>query len=377
MKRFIALASILVVSSCLHAQVVDTTVCDVLKNPQTFNGKIVRIKGSVIASFDQFAISDSTCGHNVNAIWLAYPEGTKGKAGPAAVVQLKAAHNFAGTVTPVTRTPVQLEKSKDFKQFDSQLAAPRKGSGMCLGCTKNEVSATLVGRLDGVAEAGVRRNAAGKIVGLDGFGNMNEYSARLVLQTVSEISSKEADFSKADAITKNDAALDTAGSDPVAAARKAAAAFGASNVAAQRLTNAADAFGKKGEQNGVAIGFGSANEVTAKEDAQDMHDSPDGVTYNCTFNTNRLQGDAMSRAIAHLGQHVYDIRNPQPGIGPYELEYQAWGTAMLTGIGFGQKTLTLPGGFVIWNTGWPQADREKMADEALKAFLSNHELLSR
>ena len=36
----------------LHAQVVDTTVCDVVKKPETFNGKMVRIKGTVVAGFD-------------------------------------------------------------------------------------------------------------------------------------------------------------------------------------------------------------------------------------------------------------------------------------------------------------------------------------
>ena len=104
---------------------VDTTVCDVMKKPEAFDGKIVRIKGTVIAGFDEFVIADSTdpnCGYMVNAIWLAYPAGTKGKAGPAAMVVIQPAKNFAGTVTPPTRAEVTLDKSKDFKQFDSLVA---------------------------------------------------------------------------------------------------------------------------------------------------------------------------------------------------------------------------------------------------------------
>ncbi len=72
----------------LYAQAaapVDTTVCDVVKKPQTLNGQIVRIKGTVVAGFDEFVIKDSVdsnCGYPVNAIWLAYPPGTKGKAVP-------------------------------------------------------------------------------------------------------------------------------------------------------------------------------------------------------------------------------------------------------------------------------------------------------
>jgi len=36
-----------------------------------------------------------------------------------------------------TRTPVTLDKSKDFKQFDSLLSQPhQKGLDMCLGCAR-------------------------------------------------------------------------------------------------------------------------------------------------------------------------------------------------------------------------------------------------
>ena len=41
---------------------------------------------------------------------------------------------------------------------------------------------------------------------------------------------------------------------------------------------------------------------------------------------NRLEGDAQARAIVHLGQHVYDLKNPVPGeeTPPYIFEYNAW-----------------------------------------------------
>ena len=132
MKRFLALAVFSAFALGLHAQVVDTTVCDVLKNPKSFDGKIVRIKATVAAGFDQFVLKGPGCGHYVNVIWLSYPEGTKGKAGPVALVQVQMAHNFAGTVQAPARTPVTLDKSKDFKQFDSLLATAHKGAAMCL-----------------------------------------------------------------------------------------------------------------------------------------------------------------------------------------------------------------------------------------------------
>jgi hypothetical protein len=81
------------ISSPLCARVGDTNACDILANPQSFDGKIVRLKGTVSSGFEEFALKDSSCNQPVNAIWLADPDGTKGKAGPAAFVQLQLAKN--------------------------------------------------------------------------------------------------------------------------------------------------------------------------------------------------------------------------------------------------------------------------------------------
>ena len=91
----------------------------------------------------------------MNAIWLSYPQGTKGKAGAGGDCPDSAGAELCGHVYAAdARTPVTLDKSKDFKQFDSLLAQTHeKGADMCLGCTRYEVTATLVGRLDTVADA--------------------------------------------------------------------------------------------------------------------------------------------------------------------------------------------------------------------------------
>ena len=54
----------------------------------------------------------------INAIWLAYPEGTNGKAGPAAFLRLQLGKNHPAAVTDVRRTPITLDKNRDFKNFD-------------------------------------------------------------------------------------------------------------------------------------------------------------------------------------------------------------------------------------------------------------------
>ncbi len=170
----------------LNAQVMDASVCAILANPQSFNGKIVRVKGTVVAGFEEFAIRGTGCNQPVNAIWLAYPGGTAGKAGPVAFLRLQLGRNHPGTVATDSRAAVALDKNKDFKDFDALLSTTAKTSGLCLGCTKFTVSATLTGRLDATKDTGLVRDAAGKVVGVAGFGHLNRYNARLVLQSVSE-----------------------------------------------------------------------------------------------------------------------------------------------------------------------------------------------
>jgi hypothetical protein len=380
MKRLLTFIFILASSCGVYAQAVDTTVCAILQNPQSFNGKIVRIQGTVEAGFDQFVVKGTDCGQLVNDIWLSYPEGTKAKAGPAVVVELQPAQNFAGTVAAVERTPVQLDKgSKDFKQFDSLLAAPYKGDGVCLGCQRSTVTATLVGRLDG-ATAGLQRDKAGKIVGISGFGNMNAYSARLVLQSVSDVAAHEIDYSKSAAITKGDALNDVPSTDPVADAHLSAKAFGPNNPMGDRVERAAAAFPQKGDKNGVLLSFGAANLAIAKDEAKSDVDSPDGVLYNVRLNMDRLKGVAPGIAIAYAGTVINDIRDPKAAatiMSTYDLEYYALQSTVLGATGNRLKTLTLPGGYIIWNRGWTLAEQAGSIDAGIKGFLGNEELLTR
>jgi hypothetical protein len=369
------------------AQVVDTTVCDVVKKPAPFDGKIVRIKGTVIAGFDEFVIKDATtdpnCGYPVNAIWLAYPQGSKGKAGAAAIVQVQPAKNFSGRYAAPTRAAVTLDKSKDFKQFDSLLAQThQKGADMCLGCTRYEVTATLVGRLDTVADATLKRDASGKIIGFGGFGNMNAYPARLVLQSVSDVTPKEIDFSKNDAETKGDVPPSASIADvysAAATAQKIAASLSPSPIK-DLAVKAAAVFGKQGEQNGVVIGFGNTSEISDRDEALGAKDSPDGVLFNCKFNQDRLQGDAMTRAVVHIGLHVSQLRNPEKGdedAEPFVLESDAWVVTTVTALASGQKFLTLPGGYLAWDSTWPADQRNDKMGATLKDYLLNEAMLSR
>jgi hypothetical protein len=383
MKRIFVLALLVCACACgLHAQAVDTTVCAIVKNPKSFDGKIVRIKGTVVAGFDQFSVKDSSpCGYPVDSVWLSYPQGTKAKSGPLAIVQVQPAHNFTGTYAAPTRTPVTLDKSKDFKQFDNLVSQAHSKGGMCLGCPRYEVTATLVGRLDGVDSALLQRDKAGKIIGFGGFGNMNAYPARLVLQSVADVTQKEIDYSKSDALTKDDVPppMGEVGSyDPFADAEKSIARLAGSPVGVQAEKDIA-VYGKKGEHTGVSIINAATNEAAPKDEAPGVKDSPDGILFNCIFNQNRLDQAATARAVVHMGQHVSDLRSPAPGYEDspvYVLEYNGWSLTAGAAISSGQKFLTLPGGNVLWNFAWKAEDRQPNLDQALKDFLANEAGLS-
>jgi hypothetical protein len=323
-------------------------------------------------------IKGTGCGQHVSDIWLSYPEGTKAKAGPALMVQMQPARNFAGTVAPVERTPVTLDKSKDFKQFDSALAAPYKGNGMCIGCGRNNVSATLVGRLDG-ADVALHHDASGKIALISGFGHLNAYPARLVLQSVSDVTPQEIDYSKIAPITKGEIPLDAQVSDPLATIHLVAKAFGPGNAAGEDVERAANAFGTKVDNNGVVIGFGGANEASSKSEVKGDVDSPDGVLFSCIFDKNRLKDTTLAIAIAYAGSQIADIRAPKSAAKStdiYDLESHAGQTAILCGIANRLKTFTLPGGYMVWNEAWTAEERTSNADKAFRSYLSQEELLT-
>ena len=85
-----------------------------------------------------------------------------------------------------------------------------------------------------------------------------------------------------------------------------------------------------------------------------------------------------SRTVVFAGENVANLRNPTPediGSGFYELEAHAWAITTLDAVGSGQKTMTLPGGYLVWNKAWPQESIGKNVTDAIESFLLKEELL--
>jgi hypothetical protein len=349
------------------AQVVDAKVCDVVNHPKQFDGKIVRVKGIVQTDFDSFLMRGDACN---SVLWLSYPAGTKAKSGPAAVVTLQLAANSAGN--PGTARPaVALERNKDFETFDALLSAKPKVTGMCLGCVKNDVTATLVGRIDGTENPGVTRDKSGAVTGLDGFGNLNQYMARMVIQSVSEVTAKEIDFSKIPKIQDDNQGNN--GKDWVVLTRKTEESFPKGNENAATIEKAIVALTSPVPDNGVAIVYGDVAGVPDGEGAKSAKNSTDGLIATVRVDRDKIKGDAESRAMAHQGAEVAMIRDAGASSSLMTMETRAWQTALLVTIGAHQKTLTLPGGLTVWSEDWTPADRPAKASAALTQYLSDRE----
>jgi len=80
-----------------------------------------------------------------------------------------------------------------------------------------------------------------------------------------------------------------------------------------------------------------------------------------------------------MGEHVSELRNPAPGneaAPAYLLESDAWVVTAVSAVVGGQRFLSLPGGYVIWDSSWSADDRNTKMADVLKDFLNNEAMLS-
>jgi len=355
-----------------QAQTVDAKVCDVINHPKEFDGKTVRLTGLVQTDFDSFIMRGDACS---NALWLSYPAGTKAKSGPAAVLTLQLASNATATPAGPARAALTLEHTKDFDTFDLLLSQKPKTNGMCLGCVKNDVMATLVGRVDGTENAGLVKDKDGKITGLDGFGNMNMYMARLVITSVSDVTAKEIDFTKGAAKVDGDS-QGGGGKDYIALAKKGEEAFPKGSPAVGTIEDALAALGTPAQDKGVTIGFGDVANVPDGEGVKGAKASPDGLLMTIKLDADKLKGEALGRAIGHEGTKVEALRENEIQ-SVRRIETDAWQTVLLIAIGSRQKSLTIPGGYVIWNDSWSASDKGHKGGEVVQEYLTDRDETTR
>ncbi len=119
---------------------IKTTVCELAKEPSSYKGKIVTVRGRVLIDFEDFELSTDSCdGRNIGRLWLEYGNGPKRQ--PTTWC--------CGNMTP--RDPLRLIQNSDFRKFHRLLTAERREAG-CYesNCHLYEVTASITGRVDAV-----------------------------------------------------------------------------------------------------------------------------------------------------------------------------------------------------------------------------------
>jgi hypothetical protein len=346
---------------------VEVTPCDVLSRPMEFNGKTVRVSGTVQTGLDDFVMRAPGCSgtslSSPQAIWIDYPRGTHGKAGPAMRIALAVS---GAAAMPIPAAAV-LDRGRDFERFDAALSVPLPSRGLCLGCAKSAVTATLTGRIDAVPVARIVRTGA-RYSSAAGFGTLNRYRARLVLESVSNVVEKDNDYQAASA--ELGMVRHTLSGDPFKHANRLPEAFLNGTAVYGQVRRAAVIYGTPGgEPTGITVSYGPPNEDTEAEDAAASASAPGGLLIHVTLDRSRLPMDALTYAIFYAGSVAADLREPGEPSAHLALEQHALETVLLAAIAANAKNLVLPSGAVLWNDEWAPVDRQRLSDIAITRFL--------
>jgi Carboxypeptidase regulatory-like domain len=157
-------------------QPLKTTLCEVVTEPERFNGKMVSIRGRVLVFIgleDSYLDTGQCAGNKFGDVWLEY--GTGPKPQPTT--------SCCGDIVP--RDPFRVVQNQDFREFDEHLTAH-------LGMRYlYEVTATLTGRFDAV-ETVTCPDGKHQCPKQNRFGDFG-MSSRLVIELVSDVVAKPID----------------------------------------------------------------------------------------------------------------------------------------------------------------------------------------
>ncbi|MGA8408862.1 MAG: hypothetical protein WB680_16920 [Candidatus Acidiferrales bacterium] len=170
-------------------QPIDTTVCAILAHPAAFNNKMVRIHGYFFETFESSDLGSDGCSASM---WFAYGNG-EGPPGLVAYVNGGAtpgAEDAEGKL--ILPIPVKLVQDASFRRFERLVKAGAKADALSEkrnpdSIDFHRVSATFIGRIDGVSDDvhafHLKRKPTDRADFL-GFGQMGLFDAQFVMQSV-------------------------------------------------------------------------------------------------------------------------------------------------------------------------------------------------
>ena len=160
---------------------IKTSVCELVKSPDRFTGKMVSVGGRILIAFEDFRLDTTAYSGNSTDLWLEYGSGPKRK--PTIWC--------CGDMTP--RDPLRVVQDSEFKRFHRALTAQSRGKGCHEGqCYPYEVTAILTARFDAVETMTCPDDKSLCPKG-GGFGRFGLSSARIVIESVSDVVAKSID----------------------------------------------------------------------------------------------------------------------------------------------------------------------------------------
>lgn len=179
MARPLAFALLFLPLFLLHAGTgaespVSTSLCELVKSPASFNGKLLTVRAPVQIGFESFGLSVSGCGDSrINYVWLEYGRG------PAKQPTIWC----CGDMVP--RDVLPLEQTAEFRRFHRLLTAQKKSKD-CANCYLYDVTATITGRFDAVETQACPGDAKSRCCS-NGFGHFGMACGRIVIQSVAGV----------------------------------------------------------------------------------------------------------------------------------------------------------------------------------------------
>jgi hypothetical protein len=175
MRRFVALFSLLCVPPLAYAQQNPAEVpgCDLAKNPKVFDGKLIRVRGTLNVYFEDFSLGISNCDTH-QGIWLAFGGDVPGVVASMVNDTLRK----PGVDIMVNDVPYGIKKDENFRRLYALIAA-RHGE-------KPDYSVTAT--LTGTFFAGEERKLPNGQKDYGGYGHLGCCSL-LVITKVSDMES--------------------------------------------------------------------------------------------------------------------------------------------------------------------------------------------
>jgi len=178
---------------------IKTTVCELLKHPDRFNGKLVQVRATMRTGFELSTLFDKDC--EKEGLWNGTDDAIP-LSGQVAYIdsetELQHPERLKWKPIPAVR-PIKLRDDAAYRALGKYIDQYHTG-GSCIAfqCPKFSVTATFIGRFDYDDQRlrAFRNVSTGEVwPSKGGFGHMNISSTQLVWQSVSDVVATPIDHS--------------------------------------------------------------------------------------------------------------------------------------------------------------------------------------